>query len=316
MLLRCHRSVGQAGIRLKKLKNYMTGNYPLYLMMIPALVLLVLFNYVPMYGIIIAFQDYMPLYGFSGSPWVGLRWFSYLLDMPDALQVIVNTVIIAIGKILFSTAASILFALLLNELRGKKFKKIVQTAVYLPHFFSWVIIGGIFVDLLSLNGIINQFLQWIGLQKPVFFLGSNRYFRGTMIGLEIWKSFGWGAIIYLAAIANISPNLYESAAIDGAGRLRQAVSITLPSILPTIILLATLSLGNVLNAGFEQIFVMYNEVVYETGDIIDTFVYRIGLENAQFSLSTAVGLFKSVVSFVLITGSYLFAYKRANYRIF
>lgn len=179
-----------------------------------------------------------------------------------------------------------------------------------------MVIGGIFVDLLSLDGLINQLLLSLGLNEPVFFLGDNRWFRETMIGLEVWKSFGWGAIIYLAAISNINPNLYESSAMDGANRFQQAVYITLPSLVPTIVLLATLSLGNVLNAGFEQIFVMYNEVVYQSGDIIDTFVYRMGLINAQFSLSTAVGLAKSVVSFALIAVSYRLAYRYANYRIF
>ncbi len=291
-------------------------NSTLLLMMAPATVFLILFNYIPMGGIVIAFQDYIPSFGFFGSPWVGLKWFRYLADMPDFFQVIVNTLIIAIGKIFLSTLFSIVFALLLNEMRSKFFKKGIQTIVYLPHFFSWVIIGGIFVDLLSLNGLINQFILWIGFSKPVFFLGDNHYFRGTMILLEVWKSFGWGAIIYLASITNISPTLYESATIDGANRFQQALYITIPSMLPIIILMATLSLGNVLNAGFEQIFIMYNPVVYSTGDILDTFVYRIGLVNAQFSLSTAVGLAKSVVSFLLIGISYKLANKYAGYRIF
>lgn len=285
-------------------------------MMLPAVVMLILFNYIPMYGIVISFQDYMPVFGFTGSPWVGLKWFRYLLDMPDFIQITVNTLLIAIGKIICTTGFSIFFALLLNEIDRKRFKKIVQTAVYLPHFFSWVIIGGIFVDLLSLDGLINQFLLLIGFEEPVFFLADNSLFRETMVALEVWKSFGWGAIIYLAAISNINPNLYESSSIDGANRFQQALYITIPSITPTIVLLATLSLGNVLNAGFEQIFVLYNEVVYESGDIIDTFVYRMGLVNAQFSLSTAVGLAKSVVSFVLIAFSYRLAYRYANYRIF
>ncbi|MCK4516877.1 MAG: sugar ABC transporter permease [Spirochaetaceae bacterium] len=285
-------------------------------MILPAIALLVVFNYIPIYGIVIAFQDYMPAFGFNGSPWVGLKWFRYLLDMPDFIQITINTLVIAVGKIVFVTAMSVFFALLLHEVHHKKFKKAVQTSVYLPHFFSWVIVGGIFVDLLSLDGLINQFLTSIGFRSPVFFLGDNRWFRTTMISLEIWKSFGWGAIIYLAAISNINPNLYESSSIDGANRFQQARYITIPGIGSTIILLATLSLGNVLNAGFEQIFVMYNEVVYQTGDIIDTFVYRTGLMNAQFSLSTAVGLAKSVVSFVLIGVSYRLAYKYANYRIF
>lgn len=297
-------------------KGVFHRNSSLYLMILPAVIMLILFNYIPMYGIIISFQDYMPVHGFTGSPWVGLKWYRYLLDMPDFIQISINTVVIAVGKIISTTMFSIFFALMLNEIHKKKYKKIIQTAVYLPYFFSWVIIGGIFVDILSLDGLINQFLLWIGLNEPIFFLADNSLFRETMITLEVWKSFGWGAIIYLAAISNISPNLYESSSIDGANRIQQIFYITIPSIASTIVLLATLSLGNVLNAGFEQIFVLYNEVVYESGDIIDTFVYRMGLVNAQFSLSTAVGLAKSVVSFFLISISYRLAYKYANYRIF
>lgn len=298
-----------------KTKWNLKQNWSLYLMLLPAVILLLIFSYYPMYGVSIAFQDYQPVYGFSGSPFVGFKWFKYVFEMPDFHEILTNTLVMAIGKIVIGTIMSIIFALLLNEINNLKYKKTVQTIVYLPYFLSWVIIGGIFVDLLSANGLINQLINFFG-HKSIMFLGDNRYFRGTMILTDVWKGFGYGAIIYLAAMTGIDPQLYESARMDGANRFKQALHITLPGILPTIILLATLSVGNVLNAGFDQILIMYNEVVYETGDIIDTFVYRVGLESAQFSLSTAVGLFKSVVSFVMIGISYTLAYKFADYKIF
>ncbi|GMQ56060.1 polygalacturonan/rhamnogalacturonan ABC transporter permease [Vallitalea sediminicola] len=298
-----------------KTKWNIKQNWSLYIMLIPAGILLLIFSYYPMYGVSIAFQDYQPVNGFLGSPFVGLKWFKYVFEMPDFKEILSNTLMMAVGKILIGTLFSIVFALLLNEIKNRKYKKTVQTIVYLPYFLSWVIIGGIFVDLLSADGLINQIINLFG-HESIMFLGDNRYFRGTMILTDVWKSFGYGAIIYLAAMTGIDPQLYESSRMDGANRFKQALHITLPGILPTIILLATLSIGNILNAGFDQILIMYNEVVYETGDIIDTFVYRVGLESAQFSLSTAVGLFKSVVSFVMIGISYTLAYKFADYRIF
>jgi len=307
--------VNKQSVHRIKTKWNMKQNWPLYIMLIPAGILLLIFSYYPMYGVSIAFQDYQPVNGFFGSPFVGLKWFKYVFEMPDFKEILSNTLIMAIGKILIGTLFSIVFALLLNEIKNRRYKKTVQTIVYLPYFLSWVIIGGIFVDLLSADGLINQVINLLG-HESIMFLGDNRYFRGTMILTDVWKSFGYGAIIYLAAMTGIDPQLYESARMDGANRFKQALHITLPGILPTIILLATLSIGNILNAGFDQILIMYNEVVYETGDIIDTFVYRVGLESAQFSLSTAVGLFKSVVSFIMIGISYTLAYKFADYRIF
>ncbi|WP_330408011.1 ABC transporter permease [Vallitalea guaymasensis] len=307
--------VNKQSVHRIKTKWNMKQNWPLYIMLIPAGILLLIFSYYPMYGVSIAFQDYQPVNGFFGSPFVGLKWFKYVFEMPDFKEILSNTLIMAIGKILIGTLFSIVFALLLNEIKNRRYKKTVQTIVYLPYFLSWVIIGGIFVDLLSADGLINQVINLFG-HESIMFLGDNRYFRGTMILTDVWKSFGYGAIIYLAAMTGIDPQLYESSRMDGANRFKQALHITLPGILPTIILLATLSIGNILNAGFDQILIMYNEVVYETGDIIDTFVYRVGLESAQFSLSTAVGLFKSVVSFIMIGISYTLAYKFADYRIF
>lgn len=285
-----------------------------FMLMIPAAFLLV-FSYVPMYGIIMAFQDYNPALGILESPFVGLKQFRIFFTMPDSTKIIVNTVVIAVGKIIAGQVTAILFALLLNEVGNRRYKKTVQTITYFPHFLSWVIIGTVFMDMLSTKGIINQAVQALG-GRAIFFLGDNRYFRATMILLETWKEFGWGAIMYLAAISNINPELYEAASIDGAGRLKQVWHITLPGIKGTILMLAVLALGGVLNAGFEQILVMYNPGVYATGDILDTFIYRQGLLDAQFSLSTAIGLFKSLIGLLLMLLTNFLAVKYSDYRVF
>lgn len=290
-------------------------NYILYIYLLPAMILLVLFAYIPMYGVIIAFKEYNPILGFTNSPWVGLKWFRFVANMPSFFNIIRNTLVIAVLKIILGQMAPILFALLLNEVRKTYFKRTIQTMVYLPHFLSWVIIGGMFIDILSENGVVNQMLGIFGIH-PIFFLGDNRWFQFTVVATDIWKGFGWGSILYLAALTAINSEQYESAIIDGANRLQQTIYITLPGISSTIVLLAALSLGSILDAGFEQLLILYNPAVYETGDILDTFVYRQGLTDMQFSLATAVGLFQSVIGFFLIVLSNRLAYKYANYRIF
>lgn len=286
-------------------------------MLIPALALLIIYAYVPMAGIIIAFQKFIPAKGlFGDQEWVGFGNFKYALELPDTIKVLRNTIFIASMKIVAGLAVPIVVAILLNELRGTIYKRTVQTLIYIPHFFSWVILAGIFVNLLSLEyGMINKIIMAIGL-KPIYFLGDKNWFPYTMVITDIWKGFGFSTIVYLAALSSIDPALYEAAGIDGASRWSQTWHITLPGMRMVIVLLATLSLGSVLNAGFEQIFNFYNALVYETGDIIDTFVYRQGLLQAQYGFATAVGLFKSVVSSVLISVSYFLAYRYANYRIF
>ncbi|PYI54058.1 protein lplB [Paenibacillus flagellatus] len=269
-----------------------------------------------MFGIVMAFERYVPTKGFWGSDWVGLSNFKYVFSLPDTYQVFRNTFLIAVMKIAAGIAVPLVMALLLNEVRKETFKRAVQTMVYLPHFLSWTILGGILLDILSpADGIVNQLIEALGL-KPVFFLGDNRWFPFVLVLSNEWKEFGFSAIVYIAALAGINPNLYEAAAIDGAGRLRQLWHVTLPGIRPIVVLLVTLSLGQVLNAGFEQIFVLYSPVVYESGDIIDTMVYRMGLVGMQYSPAAAIGLLKSVVSLVLISTSYYLAYRFVNYRIF
>lgn len=287
----------------------------LHLMMIPPLLFLLTFSYLPMGGILIAFQDYSPAKGIFGSKWVGLKQFKYVFRLPTFMNVIQNTFFIACGKIILNLFCTVTFALLLNEVKNRLFKRIVQTVTYLPHFLSWVILGGIFVDILSpSSGIVNQFLQKLGL-KAVFFLGDPQTFPWTAILTDVWKELGFGAVVYIAALTAIDPTYYEAAVIDGATRWQQTLYVTLPSIAPTIVLMATLSMGNVLNAGFNQIFNLYSIAVYSTGDIIDTFVYRLGLKDFQFSASTAVGLFKSAISATLIVASYKIADWTTGYKI-
>ena len=284
-------------------------------MMLPGMIFLLLFNIMPMSGLIMAFQNFLPAKGLLGSDWVGLDNFKFMFMLPDSRQIFVNTVVIAVSKMILNLLVPLVFALMLNAVRNSLLKRTLQTIVYLPNFISWVILGSIISDIFSKTGIINVLLAWIGLE-PVIFLGSNKWFRVIVVLTDVWKGFGYNSIIFLAALAGIDPTLYEASAIDGASRSRQMWYITLPSLVSTVVLVGTLSLGNVLNAGFDQIFNLYNPLVYQTGDIIDTYVYRMGLENAQFSLATAVGMMKSIVSFVLIITSYKLAEKFANYRIF
>ncbi|WP_372631123.1 ABC transporter permease [Cohnella sp.] len=305
-------SIGKKKDKIVRRKD----SWQLYLMLLPAVLLTLIFIYVPMGGIVMAFQDYKPYQGITGSRWVGLDQFKFLFEYPDSVQVIWNTLRIAVLKLFFGTIATLSFALLMNEVRKKWIRNSVQTFVFLPHFLSWVVLGGIFIELLNpQSGLVNRFLGVFGID-PIFFLGDNNWFLVTVVGTEVWKEFGYGSIIFLAALAGINPALYEAAQLDGAGRWKQTWHITLPSLVPTIVVCLTLSLSQVLNAGFDQIFNLYNPLVYEKGDIIDTFVYRIGLIGGNFSFGTAIGLFKSVVGLILIVGGYRLAYKVAGYKIF
>lgn len=291
--------------------------FPYLLMIIPGFIMVLIFSYIPMAGIVISFQKFIPAKGlFGDQTWVGLDNFRFVFGLPGFRQAFINTVIIAFWKIVTSLVVPVLIALLLNEVRSTRLRGTVQTMIYLPYFLSWVILGGVLIDLLSPNtGIVNRFLGMFG-ADPKFFLGSNDLFQPTIVVTNIWKEFGFGTIVYLAAIMGVDQELYEAATIDGANRLQQTWHITLPGMSMIIVLMTVLSLGNVLNAGFDQVFNLYSPAVYQSGDIIDTFVYRMGLIDAQFGPATAVGLFKSVISFVFISGSYLVAYKAFDYRIF
>lgn len=294
-------------------------HWMLYVMLLPALILLALFHYYPLWGLQIAFRKYNVAAGIAGSPWVGLRNFARFFNSRYAAQIIRNTLFIAIGKIIFGQLASITFALIINEVRHQWYKRGVQTVTTLPHFMSWIIIGGIAIRFLSSTGPLNKVLEAVGFSK-VPFLTAPSTFPWTLIFSEVWKGFGFGAIIYLAALTAINPELYEAATVDGAGRFQRLLHITLPGISGTIALMACLNLGGILNAGFEQVLVLYNPVVYKTGDIIDTFVFRVGFLGEgtlpDYSLGTAVGILKSAIGFFLIMLSYWLADRFANYRIF
>ncbi len=289
---------------------------PFHLMVWSGLIFILVFSYGPMVGIVIAFQKFLPAKGLFNSQWIGFDNFKTIYELPDLPRVIFNTVFIAAMKLIVNLIIPILIALMLNEVRQKLFKRTVQTLIYLPYFLSWVIVSGILIDVLSPNfGIVNDFMAWIGLPR-LFFLGNEHLFPYVLVGSEVWKESGFSTIVFLAALTGINPVLYEAAVIDGANRWKQTWYITLPGIVPIIALVATLNLGNILNTGFDQVFNMYSPIVYSTGDILDTYVYRLGIENFQFGLATAVGLFKSVVSFFLVSISYILAYRYANYRIF
>ncbi|MBP3962529.1 ABC transporter permease [Paenibacillus lignilyticus] len=301
----------------KKINYRKKRELPLHLMLLPGLILIVIFAYIPMVGVSIAFQNFIPLKGlFGGQKWTGLDNIQYVFAMPNIWNVVWNTIFIAVMKIVANLLVPITFALLLNEVRNMLFKRTTQTIIYFPYFLSWIILGGIMIDILSpSDGIVNSFLGLFGVD-PIYFLGENSWFPFTMVASDVWKTFGFNTVIYLAAITSIDPSLYEAAAVDGAGRWKQTWHVTLPGMHMIIILLMVLSLGSVLDAGFDQIFNLYSPQVYESGDIIDTMVYRMGLLQAQYGPSTAVGLLKSLVSFVLIATSYLIAYRLFKYRLF
>lgn len=298
--------------RVRSKKTILTYNA----MIIPGVIFLILFNIVPfIMGFPISFTNYVPAKGILGSKWVGFYWFRYMFMIPDATRVFANTLIIALGKIVMGLVVPIVFSLLLNEVRCSWYKRLTQTLVYLPHFLSWVILSDVFTSMLAVDGIINNVIAALGGER-IFFLARADLFRPILIITETWKEFGFGTVVYLAAITSIDPSLYDSSALDGASRLQDMLYITLPSIRPTIVLMAVLSLGGILNGGFDQVFNMYSPLVYSTGDIIDTYVYRVGMVNMQYSLSSAVGMFKSVISIVLMTTTNYLANRFAGYRIF
>lgn len=290
----------------KRLRIDVLREWDLYLMLVPGIIFLLIFKYTPMYGIIIAFKDFNIFEGMAASPWVGWENFEKLFNSQAFARVFRNTLIISLYKIVFLFPLPIIMAILMNEIKNMIFKRGIQTVVYLPHFLSWVIVSGLFIDILSANGgIVNKMIESLGGTKIAFFMNTD-VFRSVLISSAGWKEVGWGMIIYLAAITTIDPQLYEAAKIDGAGRFRQIWHITVPGLVPIILLMFILRLGSILEAGTEQILVMYNSIVYEVADVIGTYVYRVGLGQQDYSFSTAVGLFDSVIGFILIiTGNYL-----------
>ena len=302
--------------KIKRKRAIFRRELPFHLMLLPAVILTGVFSYGPMLGIIMAFQKFSPKRGIFGSKFIGFENFKYLMNIPDIDKVVSNTFFIAGMKLVLGVIIPMLVAILLNEIRISPIKKLIQTMVYFPHFLSWVILSGIFIDILSPStGIVNEFIKMLGFE-PVFFLGNPKVFPYTMAITETWKEFGFGTIVYLATISGIDPTLYEAARADGAGRLQQTVHITISALLPIAALMLILNLGGVLNLSFEQIYNLYSPQVYSTGDILDTLVYRLGMVDAQYGVATAVGLFKSVVSLILVSFSYWLAGKARGYNVF
>lgn len=290
--------------RVKALRRKKAWEYKeLYIMLLPAILTYIVFSYGPMYGVILAFKDYWASKGIWASPWVGFDNFRTIFGLAKFWDVFRNTFVINIYRLIFGFPAPLILALLINEVRSMKYKRIVQTVVYLPHFISWVVISGIIFALFSNDGIVNNILAELGAQK-VNFLSNTKTFVPMVVISNIWKEIGWGTIVYLAAISGISPEFYEAAIVDGANRFKQVIYITIPCLVPTIVVLLIMKLGGIMSGGFDQIFNMYNEAVYDVGDIIDTYVYRIGLSEGKFSLATAVGLFLNLINmFMLVAGN-------------
>jgi putative aldouronate transport system permease protein len=274
--------------------------HQIYLFIIPAVLYYIIFRYKPLYFIQIAFRDFRITRPLENSPWVGFDHFVTLFSSSDFQQALLNTLIISFYKILFGFPAPIILALMLNELRNAIFKRVSQSILYLPHFISWSVLGGIIYSLFSVHdGLVNEVVKWFG-NEPIYFMGSKEYFRGILVASEVWKSMGWGTILYLAALTQIDVTLYEAARVDGATRLQQLWHITLPGITTTIVVLFIINIGHLLDVGFEQILVMSNPMVISVVDIIDTYVFRVGLQEGKHSLATAAGLFKTLVAAIMV----------------
>lgn len=283
----------------QRLKKDFRINKYVYIMAIPMIVFFILFSYVPMYGVTIAFKNFSPKLGIINSPWIGFKHFKSFFNSIYFARTLKNTLLISLYSLLWGFPAAIILALLLNEIRREKFKRVVQTVTYLPHFISLVVICGMIIDFTSTDGLINSILVNFGVE-PVNWLTKPEWFRSIYIGSGVWQSIGWDSIIYLAALSGIDPSLYEAATVDGAGRWKQLLHITLPGIAPTIVIMLILNIGGLMSVGYEKIILLYNPMTWETSDVISSYVYRKGLIGADYSFSTAVGLLESAVGFVLL----------------
>lgn len=294
----------QGLMKKEPFRQYFLRNKWLYILLIPGMLYILIFRYIPMYGIIIAFKEFDLVKGIWNSPWIGLENFKYLLSFPDFYDIFKNSILISIYRLAWGFPAPILLALMLNEVRNQKYKKLVQTVVYLPHFISWVVIAGMIYNILSpTGGLLNYIIVDIFGGDAVAFLQQPLYFRSIIVISDIWKEAGWGTIIYLAAMSSIDSEIYEAAKIDGAGRIQRIWHITIPGIMTTVVVLLILRMGSVLRNGFEQIFMLYNPLVYEVADVFETFTYRVGMIDGRFSFATAVGVFQSIVGLLLIYAS-------------
>ena len=286
-----------------------------YLMLIPGILFFLVFCYGPMYGLVIAFQDYYPLKGVTGSKMVGLKHFRALFTDPFFLSVLKNTIVISFYKLLVCFPAPILLCLALNEISNYRFKKIAQSVSYLPHFVSWVVVSGIIIEFLSPSrGPINILLQNLDME-PIFFVAEPKYFRGVLVLSDLWKSVGWGSIVYLAAVTSVDPTLYEAAEMDGAGRIKKIIHVTIPALAPIITVMFIMESGKILNDSFEQVYNFLTPSTYAVGDVISTFVYRMGIQKMQYSFTTAVDLFKNIISFMLVVMTNYIARKTNDYAL-
>lgn len=304
------------GERLKAFVRHLRRDRELLLIIAPVVLFYALFCYLPMYGIVIAFKDFNISRGVLGSEWVGLDHFRRLTNSFYFPRLLKNTMLISLEQLLIGFPIPIIFALLLNEVRRGRFKKLVQTASCLPHFISMVVVVAIMMDLFSRDGLVNQFLQLTGIAHPIAFFNEPSWFRTLFVGSNIWQDFGWNAIVYLAAISSINPELYEAAIVDGAGRWKQLLHVTLPGIAPTIIVLLILNMGWMFSVGHEKIILMYNPATYETADVLSTYVYRKGLLDAQYSFAAAAGLLNSVINIVILISANFLAKKFSSTSIF
>lgn len=294
---------------LDKVRKSIKTDWQLYMLLIPGFVLVFIFCYMPMYGISIAFKDYNPLKGFAESPWVGFKHFKMFMSSYYFWRLIRNTLKISITSFLFGFPAPILLALLLNELKSKHFKKTVQTISYFPHFVSTVVIVGMLVQFTSPStGIINQVIKSLGGQ-PINFMVEGEWFVPMYVITGIWQGIGWGSIIYLAGLSNIDQEQYEAAIVDGASRFKQIIYISIPGILPTIMIMLILAVGSLMSVSFEKVLLMYNELIYEETDVLNTYIYRLGITNRQYSYSTAVGFFQTIINCTLVVGANFFSKK-------
>lgn len=296
-----------SGFRQRVVKDFKM-NKQLYLMVLPVIIYYLLFHYKPMYGAIIAFKDYSPLLGIERSPWVGFKHFKDFFSSYYFWRILRNTVTISVTSLIFAFPAPIIFALLLNELRSQKYKRVVQTVTYMPHFISLVVICGMIKEFTMSTGVIPEILSWFGFQKTNL-LDKPQYFVPIYVISGIWQEVGWESIIYLAALTSIDPELYEAAAIDGAGRWKQLWNVTVPGIIPTVMILLILRIGRLLSVGYEKIILLYNPAIYETADVISSFVYRKGLQEFNWSYGAAVGMFNSVVNLFLLVMANRFSRK-------
>lgn len=292
-----------------KEKKWHLKDADLYLMLLPMLLLILIFSYKPLTGLIIAFKDYSPYKGIAESPWVGLQYFKEFFTGAFSLRTIRNTIVISLSMMIFGFPAPILLALLLNEVRNDRFRKLVQTVSYTPHFISIVVVCSMVTSFLSpTSGIVNTILRSIG-KEPVYFLSEPKYFVPIYVIVNIWKTIGYNSIVYIAALTSIPEHLYEAARVDGAGKLQQALHVTLPGLLPTIMVMLLIQLGSILDVGYEMIILLYNPGIYETADVINTYVYRAGILEGRYDYATAIGLLNSVISFILVVSANKFSKK-------